>query len=157
MCDNPKCRGKLKDTIINFGQDLPHGVCMATEIIALLQHFVCSCTRQGLWTWRKVWLVPSYGIQSYCHPSSWYTRGIVRETLYGLMIIWAIYNVIQGVGERGKRLVIVNLQTTPLDSCCKLRIFAKCDDVSKMLMSKLGMEIPEFRLKRYNCIYIHCH
>jgi len=25
VCDNPKCKGKLKDTIINFGQDLPEG------------------------------------------------------------------------------------------------------------------------------------
>ena len=25
MCDDPKCKGKLKDTIINFGQDLPEG------------------------------------------------------------------------------------------------------------------------------------
>lgn len=45
--------------------------------------------------------------------------------------------------------MVINLQTTPLDYACKLRIFAKCDDVSKMLMSKLGLEIPEFRLKRY--------
>ena len=58
-------------------------------------------------------------------------------------------NIPEMVGEGGKRLVIVNLQATPLDSCCKLRIFAKCDEVSKMLMSKLGLEIPEFRLKRY--------
>ena len=56
--------------------------------------------------------------------------------------------IIQLVGEGGKRLVIVNLQATPLDRVCKLRIFAKCDDVSKILMSKLGLEIPEFRLKR---------
>lgn len=48
--------------------------------------------------------------------------------------------------------MVVNLQTTPLDDDCKLRMFAKCDDVSKMLMSKLGMEIPEFRLKRYTGI-----
>lgn len=59
-------------------------------------------------------------------------------------------DITQGVGERGKRLVIVNLQATPLDSYCRLRIFAKCDNVSKMLMFKLGMEIPEFRLKRYD-------
>ena len=52
------------------------------------------------------------------------------------------------VGRGGQRLVIVNLQATPLDYCCKLRIFAKCEEVSKMLMSKLGLEIPEFRLKR---------
>ena len=26
LCDDPKCRGKLKDTIINFGQNLPQGI-----------------------------------------------------------------------------------------------------------------------------------
>ena len=57
------------------------------------------------------------------------------------------------VGRGGKRLVIVNLQATPLDYACKLRIFAKCDEVSKMLMSKLGWEIPEFRLKRYESVH----
>ena len=25
QCDDPKCRGKLKDTIINFGENLPEG------------------------------------------------------------------------------------------------------------------------------------
>lgn len=64
---------------------------------------------------------------------------------------------LQMVGRGGKRLVIVNLQATPLDYACKLRIFAKCDEVSKMLMSKLGLEIPEFRLKRYEAVYMHGH
>ena len=45
-------------------------------------------------------------------------------------------------------MVIVNLQHTPMDRLAKLRIYAKTDDVSRMLMSKLGLEIPEFRLKR---------
>jgi len=45
-------------------------------------------------------------------------------------------------------LVIVNLQETPLDMIASLRIFAKCDDVSKLLAEKLSVEIPAFRLKR---------
>ena len=53
------------------------------------------------------------------------------------------------MGERQQKLVIVNLQRTPLDSVARLRIFAKCDDVSRLLMSKLGLTIPEFRLKRW--------
>jgi len=52
------------------------------------------------------------------------------------------------VGEQRQRLVIVNLQCTPLDQLAKLRIYAKTDDVSRMLMSKLCLEIPEFRLRR---------
>jgi len=45
-------------------------------------------------------------------------------------------------------LVIVNLQETPLDVIASLRIFAKCDDVSKLLAKKLSVEIPAFHLKR---------
>ena len=35
----------------------------------------------------------------------------------------------QTVGERGQRLVVVNLQRTPLDHLCALRIYAKTDQV----------------------------
>ena len=35
----------------------------------------------------------------------------------------------QTVGERGQRLVVVNLQKTPLDHLCALRIYAKTDQV----------------------------
>ena len=54
----------------------------------------------------------------------------------------------QTVGEKDQRLVIVNLQRTPLDPLAKLLIHAKCDDVSKLLMTKLGLPIPQFTLKR---------
>merc|ERR1711972_429100 len=46
-------------------------------------------------------------------------------------------------------LIIVNLQKTPLDDICSLRIFAKIDDVMVPLMKELGMEIPEYKLNRY--------
>ena len=51
--------------------------------------------------------------------------------------------------NRKKDLVIVNLQRTNLDSKCSVRIFAKCDDVMRLLMKKLKLEIPEWRLVRY--------
>lgn len=60
-----------------------------------------------------------------------------------------VVHLLQRVALRRKRLVIVNLQQTPLDSLASLRINCKCDDVSQMLMKKLGKEIPEFRLRRY--------
>lgn len=44
--------------------------------------------------------------------------------------------------NRGKPLVIVNLQKTPLDRACRLRIFAKTDEVMAMLAERLQMEIP---------------
>ncbi|XP_064404500.1 NAD-dependent protein deacylase sirtuin-6-like [Halichondria panicea] len=56
-------------------------------------------------------------------------------------------NIPENVGQRNI-LVIVNLQRTPLDHRAAMRINGKCDDVMKLLMSKLGLDIPEFRLKR---------
>jgi NAD-dependent SIR2 family protein deacetylase len=50
--------------------------------------------------------------------------------------------------ERGGKLVIVNLQRTPLDSKAKMVIHAFCDDVSRGLAERLGMEIPPFKLHR---------
>jgi hypothetical protein len=52
------------------------------------------------------------------------------------------------VAER-HRLVIVNLQSTPLDNVAAMRINAKCDDVMTAVMKKLSIDIPEFRLRRF--------
>ena len=52
------------------------------------------------------------------------------------------------VREEGQRLVIMNLQRTRLDSMAKLWIGAKCDDVSRLLKEKLGLQIQEFKLRR---------
>lgn len=51
------------------------------------------------------------------------------------------------VGKNGK-LVIVNLQKTPLDKNAALVIHAFCDTVMEKLMERLGVGIPEFRLTR---------
>ena len=50
------------------------------------------------------------------------------------------------VGEHG-RLVIINLQKTPLDNKA-LCIHALCDVVMEKLMERLGLEIPKFKLRR---------
>ena len=50
--------------------------------------------------------------------------------------------------QRGKNMVIVNLQKTPMTDRA-LHIYAKIDDVMRLLMEKLSFEIPQFRLKRY--------
>ena len=51
--------------------------------------------------------------------------------------------------DNGGKLVIINLQKTPLDKKAALCIYAKIDDVFELLMKKLDMKIPEFRLRRY--------
>ena len=44
--------------------------------------------------------------------------------------------------------MIVNLQRTLLHNDASLAIHAKCEEVSTLLMSKLKLQIPQFKLKR---------
>ena len=46
-------------------------------------------------------------------------------------------------------MIIFSLQKTPLNDHAALNIFAKCDDVMKLLIKELGYDIPEWRLTRY--------
>jgi len=50
--------------------------------------------------------------------------------------------------QHGGKLVICNLQKTPLDDRAFIRIYARCDDLMKLVMQKLGLEIPPFILSR---------
>jgi len=52
------------------------------------------------------------------------------------------------VGQHGGKLVIGNLQPTPLTSLAKLNIHALCDDLMRGLMAKLDIPIPEWELHR---------
>ena len=56
--------------------------------------------------------------------------------------------VLQLVANNHGDLVIVNLQRTPLDELASLRIYAKCDDVSRLLAEKLSLQISSFQLHR---------
>ncbi|KAK4450388.1 DHS-like NAD/FAD-binding domain-containing protein [Podospora aff. communis PSN243] len=46
------------------------------------------------------------------------------------------------------KLVIVNLQETPLDERAGLRIWARADEAMGKVMEKLGVEVPRFVLRR---------
>lgn len=50
--------------------------------------------------------------------------------------------------KKGGKLVIVNLQKTPLDDLASLRIHARCDDLMKLVMEELNLSIPPFLLHR---------
>ncbi|KAK4207051.1 DHS-like NAD/FAD-binding domain-containing protein [Rhypophila decipiens] len=55
------------------------------------------------------------------------------------------------VGRRKKaaaKLVICNLQSTPIDSFASLRVFAWTDELMVRVMEKLGVEVPVFVLRR---------
>jgi len=53
------------------------------------------------------------------------------------------------VAENGGKLVICNLQGTPLDNMASVRVYARSDDLVKYIMEGLGMEIPPFLLNRH--------
>jgi hypothetical protein len=46
--------------------------------------------------------------------------------------------------EKGGKLVIISLSETLLDASADLKIRAKCDDVMKALMVKLGYKVPVY-------------
>lgn len=48
----------------------------------------------------------------------------------------------------GGKLVICNLQKTPLDAYAALNIYAKCDDIMEKLCEKLGIPIKPWKLER---------
>lgn len=52
------------------------------------------------------------------------------------------------VKRHGEKLVIVNLQRTPYDDTADLVIHGLCDQVMRLLMSKLDIPIQPFTLKR---------
>jgi len=54
----------------------------------------------------------------------------------------------QSTVYHGGKLVIINLQETPLTSCAELHIHARTDEVIEELMSQLEIEIPPFTLNR---------
>uniref|UniRef100_A0A914C8M8 protein acetyllysine N-acetyltransferase n=1 Tax=Acrobeloides nanus TaxID=290746 RepID=A0A914C8M8_9BILA len=55
----------------------------------------------------------------------------------------------QDTAAYGGKLVICNMQKTPLDSIASLRVFAKADDLMTKVMEHLKLEIPEWVLKRW--------
>ena len=56
-------------------------------------------------------------------------------------------DVPKDVGKKGK-LIIVNLQKTPLDKYAFIRVNALCDNFMKKLVQKLELKVREFTLTR---------
>jgi len=52
------------------------------------------------------------------------------------------------VAEKGKKLVICNLQLTPYDSIAAMKVHAKVDDLMTLVMKELELEIPSWKLHR---------
>ena len=54
----------------------------------------------------------------------------------------------EACASAGGKLVIVNIQKTPLDRSAALVIHAMCDTVAAGLAERLGLTVPPFRLRR---------
>ena len=110
ICEDDRCRGKLIDSIINFGENL--------DEVILENGFAHS---------EQADLCLAMGSSLTVTPAA---------------------NMPKTTSKRGGKLVIVNLQKTPLDTFAALKIHAFCDTVIQMLMEKLALEIPPFKLNR---------
>ena len=110
MCESPGCNGHLKDTIINFNENL-------NPAILELGEANCESADLCLAMGSSLRVSPANGMPEAC-------------------------------AINGGRLVICNLQKTPLDGLATLVIHAKCDDIMKLLMQKLGYQIPTWQMKK---------
>ncbi|CAF4562656.1 unnamed protein product, partial [Didymodactylos carnosus] len=57
-------------------------------------------------------------------------------------------NIPEEVAIKGQKLVIGNLQLTPMASIAKLNIHAMCDEIMNGIMNKLNIPIPNWELHR---------
>ena len=97
-----KCRGKMKDTILDWEDDLPH------KELDLAEHHS-----------KNAQLSICLGTSLQIYPC----RNLPRLTK-----------------KNGGQLVIINLQKTPLDKICDIRIFGKVDEVMKIVCRELKLE-----------------
>jgi len=107
FCETPGCRGKLEDTIINFGEDLNIDI-MSKGYRECAQSDLCICMGSSMR------IPPARDMPLCCIPF-------------------------------GGKVVMINLQKTPIDVCAALIIHERVDKVIEMLMKKLEIPIPDFR------------
>ncbi|CAF2721273.1 unnamed protein product [Rotaria sp. Silwood2] len=109
-CDKPECGGHLKDSIINFGENLP-----SDELDKAFKH------AQGA----DLCLV-----------------------LGSSLTVTPAADIPRIVAKRNKKLVIGNLQKTPLSSMATLNIHAFSDTIMQGLMERLSIPIPPWIVRR---------
>lgn len=109
-CDDPECGGKLKDTIINFGE------CLNSNVIA-------EGERHG-------------------------AAADLCLVLGSSLTVTPAADIPGEVGKRGRNLVIVNLQRTPLDKLASIRVHSKIDDFMERVMRYLHLPVPKWNLRR---------
>jgi len=128
MCTVPQCGGALCRTVVAFGQNLPERTWEAA------QNNADECD-----------VMLSLGSSLTVEPAA-----DLCEQIGDAMVKDMRVNAYEPDADRTPKhhLVVVNLQKTPMDDLCSLRIFAKIDDVMVGLMRELSLPIPEWRLQR---------
>eukprot|EP01083_Nonionella_stella_P039427 107213_1 len=102
-CENDSCEGKLRDSIIAFGESLP-----GTELGDAHSHSVKADLNIVIGSSMRVAPACSLPLQ-------------------------------------GKTFVLLNLQKTPCDKYANLRIWGKCDEVMKMVMDELKLNVEPYQ------------
>ncbi|CAF0801125.1 unnamed protein product [Adineta steineri] len=109
-CDKPECRGQLKDSIINFGENLPK-----EEIEKAFRHA---------------------------------ENADLCLVLGSSLTVTPAADVPLRVARRNQKLVIGNLQRTPLYTMATVNIHAFSDTIMQGLMERLGIPIPPWIVRR---------
>lgn len=110
ICAEEKCKGKLYDSIINFGENLPENDWNQAVLNAKMAD-LCICLGSSL------------------------TVSPANE-------------IPKMVKKSSGKLVICNLQQTPLHYKCDLPIYGFCDDVMKGLAKRLDITVEKWKLRR---------
>jgi mono-ADP-ribosyltransferase sirtuin 6 len=108
------CGNKLMDTIVNFNDNYRNP--LEGSIVDFHSN--------------EADLVIVLGSSCFVQPAATYPEKVVLSEKSNLM---------KKLNKEGK-LVLVNLQATPLDEYCSIRCFCKTDDFAKLLMKELGLE-----------------
>ncbi|CAF1418602.1 unnamed protein product [Adineta ricciae] len=110
QCSKPDCHGRLKDSLIHFGEDLP-----ADELKKAFDHA---------------------------------EKADVCLVLGSSLTVTPASDVPRRVAKRKQKLIIGNLQRTPLYTRATLNIHAFSDVIMKGVMKRLDIPIPPYILRR---------
>jgi mono-ADP-ribosyltransferase sirtuin 6 len=115
------CNGRLMNSTIDFGQNLPE-----VPLQRALNHSLKSDLHLVLGSSLRV--TPACNLPLATVEKEWNDQSFLKI--------------------RPGKLVVCNLQTTPLDNMCTLRINERTDKVMTGLMQRLGIPVPKFSIYR---------
>ena len=137
ICSVKGCKGKLRDTIVNFGDDLHEDVCgglpryddpLYSNIIILigyLEYYSCHVNLCYV-----LYMLRSVRAMEECKKAD-----VVIALGSSLLVTPAC-----DLPKLGAKLIICNMQETPLDSMATVRVFATCDAFMQLVSKALGVQ-----------------